>query len=99
MTVEQLAQILNRLYPSTRWPKPFGLLDASSALARGASLADIARDCETTKRKVEEFLAAADPIIFLFGSTIPSDISATRARQMLGNLIVGRCAERVFADR
>jgi hypothetical protein len=99
VTPEQLRRLLDRLYPQTPWPKPFGLLNAAESLKSGASLATVARDCGTTKSRVEAFIAGTDSIVSLFGVATPDDRSARRARQILGNLIVGRCAERNFVER
>jgi len=52
-----------------------------------------------TKKRVQEILTAPDPMAALFGGTIPTEKAAKSARQMLGNLIVGRCAERLFVER
>lgn len=99
MTAAELENILKQLYRSGEWPKPFGLLHASAQLKAGIPLPQIARTCGTTKSRVEEFLAAGDPIVGLFGSATPNERAVKRARQMLGNLIVGRCAERIFVER
>lgn len=99
MTQEELERTLNDLYPPDQWPRPFGLLQAAAKLASGMALPDVARQCGTTKRRVTEFVAAADPLQELFGGATPSERAAKSARQMLGNLIVGLCAERIFVDR
>lgn len=99
MTHDKLVSTLNQLYPSSQWPKPFGLLQAFAKLAEGVPLPAVAKDCGTTKKRLDEFLAASDPLVDLFGSTTPNERAAKSARQMFGNLIVGRCAERIFVDR
>ncbi len=99
MTLDALTQLLNRLYPSTPWPKPLGLLRAKDQLDRGARLSDVARACGTTQKRVREVGNSPDPIVALFGAAEPDERSRRSAKQMLGNLIVGRCAERIFVDR
>jgi hypothetical protein len=99
VTQDELERTLKQLYPSGQWPKPFGLLGAAAHIAAGVPLSQVARDCGTTKKRVTEFLAAPDPLVALFGSAMPSERAAKGARQMLGNLIVGRCAERIFVER
>src|SRR5205807_1555617 len=68
-------------------------------LADGALLPAVARECGTTKKRLSEFLAASDPLTDLFGGATPNERAAKSARQMLGNLMVGHCAERIFVDR
>lgn len=99
MTHEELVETLNLLYPPAQRPKPFGLIDAAAKLAAGMLLPDVARECGTTKKRLTEFVASANTLHELFGSNSPTDKAIQGARQMLGNLIVGHCAERVFVER
>lgn len=99
MTPEKLQSILDQLYPSAPWPKPLGLLQAKARLAGGATVSELARAYRTTAKRVTEVLEATDVLEHLFGSATPNEKAEKSARQMLGNLIVGRCAERVFVDR
>lgn len=100
MTLEELRSLLQQLYPANNWPKPFSIFQ-NVGVARDdpATLAAIARACGTTKKRVQEILDAPDPFAVVFGGSTPAEKAAKSARQMLGNLIVGRCAERVFVDR
>ncbi len=99
MTQDELIALLNCLYPSSPWPKPFGLLRAASAIENGSSVADTARGLRTSPAKLKEFLAAPDPVSAIFGASIPNEKALKSSRQMLGNLIAGRCAERIFVER
>ena len=99
MTLEQLAATLDLLYPPGQWPKPFPVLKAIGEVSEGPPLARLARDSGLTKKRAREILEAPDPLVSLFGAILPSDKAAKAARQMLGNLIVGRCAERLFVER
>lgn len=98
MTLDQLVSTLNRLYSPNQWPKPFQILGHVDRVAETGSLPDIARACGLTKKRAHEVLTAPDLLTALFGGATPSDRAAKSARQMLGNLIVGRCAERVFVE-
>jgi hypothetical protein len=99
LTLQELKSLLLRLYPSNNWPKPFPILrEIGQVKDNPASLATIARASGTTKKRAQEILSATDPVAALFGSASPNDKAAKSARQMLGNLIVGRCAERIFVD-
>lgn len=99
MTVGDLGSILNRLYPSSPWPKPFGLLQTKAMLASGRTVRDVANLCGTTQARVRQFAAASNPMVELFSAEQVGEKSARLSRQMLGNLIVGRCAERLFVER
>lgn len=100
MTLEELRSLLQQLYPANNWPKPFSIFQ-NVGVARDdpATLTAIAKACGTTKKRVQEILDAPDPFAVVFGGSTPAEKAAKSARQMLGNLIVGRCAERVFVDR
>lgn len=100
MTPEELRNLLQQLYPADNWPKPFSIFRHVGAVRdEPAALAGIAKACGTTKKRALEILSAPDPFAAVFGGSVPSEKSAKSARQMLGNLIVGRCAERIFVDR
>lgn len=95
MKEKELAQVLNRLYRSTPWPKPFNLLQGKS-LAKGKTTREAARAVGTTAGRLEAFCAARNAIPALFGTSRPDDQHRKSARQILGNLIVGKCGEIVF---
>ena len=96
MPLARLVAILNRLYPSSLWPKPFNLLRGKQLLDAGEAPQSAARTVGTTSRVLQAFAAAADPVVALFGSERPDEAALRDARQILGNLIVGRCAELTF---
>lgn len=97
MTPRELFDLLDQLYLANQWPKPFPVLKAISKVSQ-VSLAQVARDSGLTKNRVREILEAPEPMAALFGGTTPGEKAAKFARQMLGNLIVGRCAERLFVE-
>jgi hypothetical protein len=96
--LDRLVTLLNRLYPSSPWPKPFNLLRGTRLLDAGDAPQSAARAVGTTARVLQEFALATDPEIALFGAEPRSEAAFTDARQILGNLIVGRCAELTFED-
>lgn len=98
MTEKQLLQILNRLYPSIRWPKPFNLLQGKQLVEDGKPIPEAGRSCGTTSARLSGFLQAGDPIVQLLGNDEPDDQQRRNARQILGNLIVGKCAEIAFEE-
>lgn len=98
MTLDQLVAVLNRLYSKDPWPKPFQILDHFGRVAEPRSLPAIARSCGLTRNRTQAILMAPDPLIALQEGSPPSERTAKNARQMLGNLIVGRCAEQLFVQ-
>jgi hypothetical protein len=98
MTLDQAVAILNRIYSSNPWPKPFNLLRGRELIKAGQSPQMAARSVRTTARVLQAFTQVRNPVAELFGSTKPDDQAEKDARQILGNLIVGRCAELTFED-
>jgi len=98
VTEKELIQILNRLYPSIRWPKPFNLLQGRVLIRQGKAAAVAAREVGTTAPRLSQFLEAKSPVDTLLGEDKPDEQSRKRVRQILGNLIVGKCAEISFEE-
>lgn len=98
MKEKELVQILNRLYPSSRWPKPFNLLQGTLLRRSGKPAAEAAREVGTTAARLAEVGKKGDAISAMFGAERPDDDIRKHARQILGNLIVGKCAEITFEE-
>jgi hypothetical protein len=96
VTIEQLVGVLRRLYPSSRWPKPFNLLAGRNQVAQGLDLGPAAKEIGTTPGRLKLFCDSTQPLSDLLGAELPDDEVFRHARQILGNLIVGRCAELTF---
>lgn len=87
------------MFNQQSWPKPFPVIRRLGEPHSTAEIADLARSCGLTRKRVKEIFDAEDPVVALFGSSAPDERASRRARQILGNLIVGRCAEIEFVDR
>ncbi len=96
MTKKGLVAILKRLYPSSPWPKPFNLLQGSLLIGAGETASTAARQIHTTASRLSALHATRNISGALFGPLGPDEEGRKSARQILGNLIVGRCAELVF---
>lgn len=96
MTKKELVGILKCLYPSSPWPNPFNLLQGSLLLGAGEDASAAARQVHTTAARLSKLHATRNIIGELFGPLAPDEEGRKSARQILGNLIVGRCAEVVF---
>lgn len=97
MKEKELVQILSRLYPSTRWPKPFNLLQGKLLVGSGKDIRIAAREVGTTAARLTQFLESPNTVTALLRSQ-PEDDDRRRAKQILGNLIVGKCAEITFEE-
>ena len=98
MTRKELVAILSRLYPSNDWPKPFNLLRGRQLVESGSDIRITARAIGTTPVRLRKFCESADLLSEVFGPDQPTDDNRRNARQILGNLIVGRCAEITFEE-
>lgn len=96
MTVSELTKIINRLYRSSPWPKPFNLLSGRLKVESGQDINSTAREVGTTASHLRRFCEMPDAIAELFGKEEPTEDVRKNARQIIGNLIVGRCAELTF---
>lgn len=96
MTKKELVAILNRLYLSNPWPKPFNLLQGALLVSEGETPSAAARQTHTTAARVTAIHDTRNITGALFGPVRPDEEARQSARQILGNLIVGRCAEVVF---
>ena len=98
MTTEELQKVLNRLYPSSPWPKPFNLLKGCQFVRSGKEISAAAREVGTTAARLRNYCESKDLVVELFGIEEPTDDGRKLSRQILGNLIVGRCAEITFEE-
>lgn len=64
----------------------------------GDPIQQAARAVRTTTRVLKAFVAAPDSVAEIFGADPPSEKAQKNSRQILGNLIVGRCAELTFEE-
>ncbi|MGH8660073.1 MAG: hypothetical protein ACREV4_16830 [Gammaproteobacteria bacterium] len=64
----------------------------------GHEVGAAARQVGTTSRRLRAFCESVDALSELFGSQPPDDNARKDARQILGNLIVGGCAEITFEE-
>lgn len=98
---QEFVSTLEPVFGDGRWPKPLHLLRALSFVAGdGQSPAAAARAQGTTLARLGKLMGAEDCLVDVlglsWGDLDSGDIQ--RTRQMLGQLLVGRCAEMVFED-
>jgi hypothetical protein len=99
MTLDQLEQLLARVYRDAVRPKPLHLLAALHKVRSGVPLAEAARSVKTTAGNLDKLVQAADPVSHLLGEPA-SDFQAKeqKVRATIGQLIIGTLAEQIFED-
>src|SRR5947208_9073143 len=98
MNRDDLINTLKEIFPSGTWPRPLHILQALSLSDSGSSLREAAKAVATTLGSVTTASQAPDPIRAILGLAL-GEIDARsrgRATQMLGQLLLGRCAEVAF---
>ncbi|MEW6755537.1 MAG: hypothetical protein AB1505_31845 [Candidatus Latescibacterota bacterium] len=98
MNRRELMEMLGGLYTVDRWPKPFHVLQALDLVAVGTPVAEAARLAGTTAATLTKVADAEDPVRVLLGLAL-NDVDngyREKARQIVGQLLLGRCAELAF---
>ena len=87
--------LLAELYGDGAWPRPLHLLRGAGLIERGADLKDAARAVGTAPKRLERVATAADAVREVLGAGIGDleERSLADARNMLGQLVLGRSAE------
>lgn len=100
MTLNSLINLLQEIFGEEGWPRPLNLLEGVLRVRAGEELSAAAKAIRTTQRRLADVVAAEDPInkILGVGSGKIEEEDIRRSRQILGQLLVGRCAERAFEN-
>lgn len=98
MNRDDLINSLNEIFPSGKWPRPLHVLQALSLTGSGSPIREAAKSVGTTHASVLAASQAADPVRAVLGLALDEIDSRSRERaaQMLGQLLLGRCAEIAF---
>ena len=98
MNRDDLINTLNQIFPSGIWPRPLHILQALGLIASGVSERDAAKSVGTTTAAVSTVNQASDPVYAVLGLALDKIEAPFRQRagQMLGQLLLGRCAEIAF---
>jgi hypothetical protein len=98
MNRNDLIVALKEIFPSGTWPKPLHILQALSLCDSGNSLIEAAKAVGTNQALVRKALEGPDPIPAVLGLALNKidDRYRRRATQILGQLLLGRCAEIAF---
>jgi hypothetical protein len=98
MNRNDLINTLKEIFPSGTWPKPLHILQALSLADSGTPLPEAAKAVGTNHASVMAASQDPDPVHAVLGLHL-DEVDARyrqRAAQMLGQLLLGRCAEIAF---
>lgn len=100
MKPKELLSLLRDLYGTGPWPKPLHLWDGAERILAGADAAETARSLRTSRHALGRVLAAPDRPRNLLGLGLDeiSPEARKKSRQILGQLLLGRCAELAFEE-
>ena len=98
MTRDELLRTLAALYGEEPWPKPLHVLRGVQLMEEGADIQDAARLVGTSQGRLRQARSARDPLFDVLGSRLGAVKSGSDRSQMLGQLLLGRCAEMAFED-
>lgn len=101
LTYPELLAVLQDLYPASPPPSPLSLVPLVDRLDRNdAPVAELAREGRTTARRLTAIANAGDRVAALLGDHAGyTPEREDRARQTLGQLLIGGMAEHVFLER
>jgi hypothetical protein len=98
MDRNDLISTLKEIFPSGTWPRPLHILQALSLADSGTPVRDAAKAVGTNQVSVMAARQAPDPVRAVLGLALNEieDHYRRRATQILGQLLLGRCAEIAF---
>lgn len=100
MTQREFLDLIRELYDDGDWPKPLHRIRGAQLVDAGLDLKEVARTVGTNARSLRDVLGAADRLKTLLGCSVREVDRPHRERAIrtLGQLLVGRAAERAFED-
>lgn len=98
MTDAQFIDLLGQIFEGRRWPKPLNLLQAAREVEGGTDLAAAAKSASTTRRRLQAVVDSPSRVEHVLGASYRDIDERHRRRvtQMLGQLLLGCCAELAF---
>ena len=98
MNQNDLLKTLKEIFPSGTWPRPLHILQALDLCESGTSFSEAAKAVSTSRAALKIATEAPDPVSTVLGLALNEidDRFRRRATQILGQLLLGRCAEIAF---
>jgi hypothetical protein len=100
-SLDHVLAVVAAIFHSQEVPKAFRLLTVPREMRTGRNARELARELGTTSARVKQIAAAADPIGDVFGITLQvaqEEAKLAKARQGLGQMLLGTICERAFED-
>lgn len=100
LTADELVSTLQSLLGERDWPKPLNLLRGVAIARETGDVRAAARAVRTTAASLTKAVESADPvreILQVDPANLPAE-SIRKSKQILGNLLLGRCAEVAFEN-
>lgn len=100
-TLDDLLDVVGKVYAGKESPRPFLLLHAANRLKTGESAREIARSVKSTAKAVEALSSAPDPVAKVFHFDLAAAAAPekmAKARAILGQMLLGAIAERAFEE-
>ena len=101
MTSDEFSRVASELFGGGPRPKPLHLLKGAELAKAGLDLDQAAKAVGTSTRILERLLARSDPVQQILGVDPTATINekhSGKIRLILGQLVLGRCAEYAFED-
>ena len=98
MNQNDLTQTLKEIFPSVTWPRPLHILQALSLIESGTPFREATKEVGTNHTSVMAASQNPEPVRAVLGLGLDEvdDRYRRRATQILGQLLLGRCAEIAF---
>jgi len=91
--------VVTEIYQGREWPRQLRLLTIPDLRAAGREVSDVARELRTTQARVREIAGSADPIAAVLRTPLSAcedEARITKAKQGLGQMLLGTLSERAF---
>lgn len=100
MTADVFVRLITELYGDELWPKPMHLLQGARAIRLGVDPLEAAKRFHSSRRRLLEVAASQDAVREALGFS-PAQLREPHLKKslrILGQLLLGLCAERAFEE-
>src|SRR6266849_8401023 len=100
MTNGAFVSLLSEIFGANPWPKPLHLLQAAIEVDRGEDVTAAARAAGTARSRLEAVVRSRRRVEHVLGADLTGieERHQRKITQVLGQLLLGRCAEIAFEE-
>ena len=101
MNSAEFSNVISELFTQGPWPKPLHLIRGVELVKDGMKVEQAAKTVGTSGRTLEKLLTSTDPLQQVLGIDLTAATDERHSRKIrliLGQLVLGRCAEFAFED-